>query len=121
MPPPENNDVVNIDELNEIMDNDLELIQDCFNDFIAEWPALYVEIKGAILEKNASKLDESAHKLKGTLRYLASEAAADAAYALETAGKKNDLTGVDEKLATLKTQCQRLINYIHQFNQSTNN
>lgn len=117
MSPPQNDDVVNLVELKEIMDDDMELIQDCFNDFIKEWPAQYVEIKGAVLDKNGQKLDESAHKLKGTLRYLAAEDAADAAYALETAGKDNDLTAVDEKLETLKSQCQRLVDYIRNFDQ----
>ncbi len=115
MPSPDNNDAVNIEELKEIMDNDMELIQDCFNDFMEEWPGQYVDIKGAILKKNAKKLDESAHKLKGTLRYLAAEAAATAAWELESAGKDNDLDGADEKLQTLKTQCQKLIAYIEDF------
>ncbi|NOX35215.1 MAG: Hpt domain-containing protein [Deltaproteobacteria bacterium] len=117
---PENdnsNEVINIKELNEIMDDDTELIHECFVDFIQEWPKLYVEIKGAVLEKDTHKLDESSHKLKGTLRYLAAGAAADAAYALESAGKKNDLEGVEKKLLTLKNECQRLVDYINNFNQ----
>lgn len=114
---PENSNIVNIDELKEIMDNDMELILDCFADFIEEWPVQYDEIKNAVLEKDAQKLDEAAHKLKGTLRYLAAEPAANAAYALESAGKDNALTGIGEKLITLKTECRRLVEYIHTFNQ----
>ncbi len=118
MSPSENiSDVVDLKELKEIMDDDLELIQDCFADFISEWPAQYVEIKGAVLEKKAETLNESAHKLKGTLRYLAAEPAADAALALETAGKGNDLDGVEEKLAHLKNECQKLMEFINNFNQ----
>lgn len=116
MATPDGSDIVNLDELKEIMADDLELIQECFDDFIQEWPVQYVAIKGAILEKNAQKLDEAAHKLKGTLRYLAAENAADAAYALESAGKEKDLNGIDEKLGELKAECQKLIDYIHAFN-----
>ncbi|MBU1343232.1 MAG: Hpt domain-containing protein [Proteobacteria bacterium] len=111
------NDAVNIKELKEIMDDDMELIQDCFADFIEEWPQQYVEIKGAVLEKNAPILDASAHKLKGTLRYLAAKDAADAAYALESAGKENNMADVEQKLSTLKDACQRVVDYINNFNQ----
>lgn len=112
---PGSNDAVNLDNLKKIMDNDLELIQDCFNDFIQEWPAHFVEIKGAILEKDTRTLENSAHKLKGSLKYLAAEGAADAAQVLEQAGRENNLQGIDEKLGTLKTQCQQLVEYIRQF------
>ncbi len=106
---------VNLDELKEIMDNDMELIQECFTDFVQEWPELYVQIKGAIMEKNGKTLEESSHKLKGTLRYLAAENAAQAAYALESAGKDNDFNGVETKLENLKAQCQDVIQYIQTF------
>ncbi len=116
MPDQDNeNDVVNLKELKEIMDDDMELIQDCFNDFVQDWPSLYVLMKSAIIEKDAKQLDESAHKLKGTLRYLAADAAANAAYVLESAGKDNDLDGIDEKLKTLKDECQKLVGYISKF------
>jgi len=109
------NDVINLKELKEIMDDDMELIQDCFNDFAQDWPSLYVQIKGATLDKDDKTLDASAHKLKGTLRYLAADAAADAAYALEYAGKENDMEGIEEKLTTLKDECQKLLEYINKF------
>ncbi|MCD4719230.1 MAG: Hpt domain-containing protein [Desulfobacula sp.] len=118
MSAPDNSDEpVNIEELKEIMDDDMELIHECFVDFIQDWPQRYAEIKGAILEKNGQKLDESAHKLKGTLRYLAADSAAEAAYALESAGKENDLEGTESKLLNLKNECQRLIDYINNFKQ----
>ncbi len=67
------NPAIDLNELKEIMDNDMELIQDCFSDFIDDMPQIYEEIKKAVLEKNAQNLDASAHKLKGTLRYLAAD------------------------------------------------
>lgn len=112
----EYNDTVNIEELKKIMDHDLEMIQGCFNDFLEEWPAQYNAIKDAVTDQNAAKLNESAHKLKGTLRYLAAEAATQAAASLETAGKENDLSGADIKLNALKKQCQKLVEFIHHFN-----
>ena len=116
MPSPNSRDAVNMDELKEIMDNDLELIQDCFTDFVQEWPVQYVEIKSAVLEKNGQKLDESAHKLKGTLKYLAAGKASEAAYYLESAGKESDFSRIEEKLENLKNECQRVVEYIKCFN-----
>lgn len=106
---------VNIEELKEIMDDDMELIQECFSEFIKDWPLMYVQIKGAVLEKDAQTLNESAHKLKGTLRYLAADPAADAAYALESAGKENDMETLEDKLSDLKNECQKLVSYIKNF------
>ena len=110
-----NDTVVNLEELKEIMDNDMELIQDCFADFLQDWPGVFAEINAAVLAKDAHKLDTSAHKLKGTLRYLAAAPAADAAYALESAGKNCDMEAVETKLSSLKNECQKLIDYIHNF------
>ena len=109
------NEAININELKEIMDDDVELIQDCFTEFLNEWPVQYVDIKQAIMTQDAQALDESAHKLKGTLRYLAAESAADAAYALEMAGKENKLEGSEQKLDNLKDACQQVVEYIKGF------
>ena len=118
MPTKDNSsEAVDIEELKEIMDDDMELIQECFTDFIQDWPNLYVQIKTAILEKNGQKLDDYAHKLKGTLRYLAAEPAAYAAYALESAGKENNMKNLEGKLEDLKNECQKLVDYINNFSQ----
>ena len=114
---PENlgNDVVNIKELKEIMDGDIELIRDCFAAFVQDYSAVFDEIKSAVIEKDGSKLDASAHKLKGTLRYLAAERAADAAYALESSGKSNDMNGIENKLETLNHECRKLLEFISRY------
>lgn len=116
MPEQDNsNDVVDIQELKEIMDDDMELIHECFVDFIQDWPEVLAEIESAVSEKNAEKLNAAAHKLKGTLRYLAADPAATAAYSLESAGKENDLKGVEDMLSNLKNECQKLIAFIDSF------
>lgn len=108
-------DAVNIEELKEIMDDDMELIRECFTEFVKDWPLLYVQIKGAAMEKDGQVLDETAHKLKGTLKYLAAEDAANAALMMESAGRDNDFQEIDTKLDTLKNECQKVIEYIRGF------
>jgi HPt (histidine-containing phosphotransfer) domain-containing protein len=110
------NKAVNIKELKEIMDGDMDLIKDCFADFVQDFPGAFAEIKKAAIEKDGSKLDASAHKFKGTLRYLAADAASDAAYALELSGKSNNMKGIEDKLEKLNNECKKLIDFINNFN-----
>ncbi|WDP85749.1 MAG: Hpt domain-containing protein [Desulfobacter sp.] len=104
--------VVNIDELNEIMGNDAELIQECFADFLVEYPGMIKAIKTAIETEQFVEIDNNAHKIKGSLKYLAADAAANAAYTIEKAGQSQDLEGIDEKLAMLEAECQKVILFI---------
>ncbi len=110
-----NNDVINLKELKEIMDDDMELIEECFAEFIKDWPDSSAEIKGAVSERNAETLNSAAHRLKGTLRYLAADPAAEAAFALEAAGKDDNWDGIETMLTDFESECQRLIEYINNF------
>jgi len=107
--------VIDLNELKEIMDYDMELIQDCFSSFIDDMPQIFEEIEKAVLEKNTQELDASAHKLEGSLRYLAAESAAEAAHDIETAGKENKLKDLDGKFETLKNECRKVTDYINNF------
>ncbi len=107
--------VINLEEIKEIMDNDMELIQECFADFLIEYPDLIGDIKAAITNRAADDIDNAAHKLKGTLRYLAAEPAASAAQTIETAGRQHDLDNLDEKLSVLEAECQKVIIFIDEF------
>ncbi len=108
-------DIINLDELKEIMDNDLELIKECFDEFRNDWVEAFGNIEKAVEVKDASQLDEAAHKLKGTLRYLAAEKAQQAAFELEIAGKNNNLEDLDSKLALLEKNGLEVIEYINNF------
>lgn len=107
--------VVDLEELREIMDDDMELIRDCFDDFLADWPQMFADIREAASHKNLKEINETAHRLKGTLKYLAAEPAARAALAIEQAGSQNDLDGLDQKVADLERECLNLVAYINDF------
>ncbi len=108
-------DIINLDELKEIMDNDMELIQECFAEFRNEWPESFGNIAKAVDSKDAVMLDEAAHKLKGTLRYLAADMAQKAAYEIELAGKENKLDDLAVKLNHLEKKGLEVIDYINDF------
>ncbi|MCD4741387.1 MAG: Hpt domain-containing protein [Desulfobacteraceae bacterium] len=111
----DNPNIIDLDELKEIMDNDMELIKECFDEFRKDWPEAFGNVTEAVIAKDASKLDEAAHKLKGTLRYLAAEQAQQAAYDLEVAGKEKSFDDLDVKLALLEKKGIEVINYIEDF------
>lgn len=107
--------VINMDELNEIMDNDSELIQECFAEFLIDLPGLISLIKSAVDTKDFDGIDNTAHKLKGTLRYLAAAEAANAAQIVETAGRQQDLENIGDKISALEAECQKVVLYIDEF------
>lgn len=108
--------VVNLNALKTIMDNDLELIQDCFSDFEKESPELLSQIRQAISIQEPKKVKNLAHKLKGMLIYLAAEPAANAALAIEQAGQNQNFQGIGQKFAALEGECKSLGEFINEFN-----
>ena len=103
---------VNIDELNEIMDNGTELIQECFAEFLMDYPGLMADLTAAVTSLDFDEIDNIAHKFKGILRYLAAEPAATAAQKIETAGRNQDPEHLDGKISALKAECKKVILYI---------
>jgi len=97
---------VDINEALEIMDNDDELLRECFDDFLSEMPDYLIHIKEAIDNRNGVELEKSAHKLKGSLKYLAANFAAEMASELETSGNQNDMDNVSELYENLHGECE---------------
>ena len=104
----EGNDVIDVKEILEIMDNDIELIKECFDDFMDEYPEMLTNIRNSILSGDTEKVDALAHKLKGSLRYLAASDTADIASKLEYKGKKGNLEGAEALLEELAESCEKL-------------
>jgi HPt (histidine-containing phosphotransfer) domain-containing protein len=99
---------INMEELFEIMDDDNELIKECFAEFISSAPAMLERVKNAVESEDAQGLQSYAHKIKGSLRYLAAERAADLAYDLEKMGIEGKLGNADIKYRDLAMECEKL-------------
>ena len=104
----ENNNPINMGELFEIMDDDKELVKECFDEFIISAPGMLERVKNAIESGDSASLESSAHKIKGSLRYLAAEKASELASVLETMGKNGNIENADETFQNLEKECEKL-------------
>ncbi len=111
----ESSNLIDMDGIMEIMDDDKELIKECFDDFTDEYPEMLLKIKKAIDSGNASELNATAHKIKGSLKYLAANPVADIAYKLETMGKEENLDNAGNELENLIQACDTLKKFMSQY------
>ncbi len=109
------NNSIDMHVLREIMGDDEELIKDCFSDLIEDLPEMLKEIREAVSSGNASSLDETAHKLKGSLKYLAAKQAADIANRLEAAGKNQKLENTETDIKLLEDECEKIESFVKMY------
>ena len=85
------NDVIDMQELLERVDQDYELLQELFRDFVEDMPSQYKKIKEAINLCDCEQVKILAHRLKGTLGNLSAKRAYDLAKEMEIAAGQNKL------------------------------
>jgi HPt (histidine-containing phosphotransfer) domain-containing protein len=110
---------IDLTEVMEILDGDKELLIECFDEFLSDMPQTLAEIQSAIEQKNTLSLDEAAHKLKGSLRYMAAAQAADVAYQLEIMGKEQNLESAGNTFKTLTYECEKVKEFMEQYKTKT--
>jgi HPt (histidine-containing phosphotransfer) domain-containing protein len=79
------------------------LINEIAQLFISDLPTRMTEIKRAITDRDARRLQIAAHTLKGSVGNFNASQAFAAAQALESAGRDGDLSQVDESLNDLES------------------
>jgi HPt (histidine-containing phosphotransfer) domain-containing protein len=109
---PEKNTSISMEELLEIMGGDEELLNECLDDFVGDYPEMLGNIKDAIDAQDPSGLGGSAHAFKGTLKYIAAGKASDIAFQLERMGKDGNLDGAEDTYLLLAQECERLKGFI---------
>ncbi|HEY1783986.1 MAG TPA: response regulator, partial [Pirellulales bacterium] len=72
-------------------------------------PRLVAEIRDAVEQRDATKLEHTAHRLKGSLVPFVAPAAMKAAQSLETMGHVHDLSSAAEEYRLLDEDVQRLV------------
>jgi HPt (histidine-containing phosphotransfer) domain-containing protein len=111
---------IDLTEVMEIVDGDQKLLMECFDEFLSGMPQVLAEIQSSIEQNNASGLDESAHRLKGSLKYMAAGVAADVAYQLEVMGKEENLDLAHYTFRILCEECEKVKYFMKQYKVGVN-
>jgi CheY-like chemotaxis protein len=92
----------------ERVDGDIELMCELGGLFLSECPQRMAEIRQAIIERDARKLEQSAHALKGSVGNFEAREAFAAAGRLERNGREHDWDQVEANWAALEAAINRL-------------
>lgn len=95
--------LISKDELLDRVGGDEELLREIADIFLSEYPALIEEIRSAISERDARKLERSAHTLKGSVANFGAEEATQAAFELEKLGRVACLDQAPDALFALES------------------
>lgn len=93
-------------------DGDSEFLSELLYEFLSGLPAQIEELLLNVDANDAVSIDENAHRIKGTAKYLSAKALADAAYTLEKMGKEKNLKNADDAIAILKKEYEKFHNYV---------
>jgi HPt (histidine-containing phosphotransfer) domain-containing protein len=108
-------EAIDMEGVMEIVDGDQELLKECFDEFQSSIPQVLAEIQSSIEQGDASGLDESAHRLKGSLKYMAAGTAANVAYQLEAMGKEENLGSANDTFRMLCDECEKVKDFMEQY------
>jgi two-component system, sensor histidine kinase and response regulator len=90
------------------LNNDPDLLQELAKTFLDDAPRMLQDVREAVADDDAPKLQRCAHSLKGAVAIFAEGGAYRAALALETLGRSANLAHAAETLAILEKELQRL-------------
>jgi two-component system sensor histidine kinase/response regulator len=76
--------------------------------FLDECRKSMAEIRDAVVNRNAPKLEQAAHPLKGAVGIFCARRAYDAVQKLETLGRAGDLNGSEEAYAVFEREINQL-------------
>ena len=83
--------------------------------FLIEGPSLLEQIRGALAGGDSVQLRRGAHTLKGALRTLGIESAAELSTQLEEIGRQGDLSPAPAVMAQLESQLDQIFSEAKSF------
>jgi HPt (histidine-containing phosphotransfer) domain-containing protein len=91
---------------------DEELLFESIDLFLSSAATRYASLVEAVAAKDAQKVMEEGHTIKGMVGYFSKEEPFEAAKKLEFMGRSKELAGVEEALADFKTKLDELSAYL---------
>jgi CheY-like chemotaxis protein len=98
-----------------VVDGDRELLGEIVAAFLIEGPSLVEQIRHALADADTAELRRGAHTLKGALRTLGIESAAELASELEEIGRQGDLAPALALMARLESQLDQILSEAKSF------
>ena len=98
-----------------IVDGDLNLLKELTEIFAPEYVRLFAQLEKAIVEKDASGLQTSAHAIKSLAGDFCAQRAYEAAETLEQMGRRADFGNAKEVSARLDSETQAMKAALEQF------
>jgi HPt (histidine-containing phosphotransfer) domain-containing protein len=98
-----------------VVDGDRELLGEIVAAFLIEGPTLLEQIRRALAVSDSAQLRREAHTLKGALRTLGIELAAELAAELEEIGRRGDLSAAPARMARLESQVDQILSEAKSF------
>jgi two-component system sensor histidine kinase/response regulator len=84
------------------------LLREITKIFLEEYPTLLDEIRSAVAAGDAQRIERAAHSLKGAVANFGAAAATDAAYQMESVGRRGQIEQAPSALISLEFQFQLL-------------
>ena len=94
---------------------DADLLREIGLLFLQEYPREITELRTAVGQRDAHRIERRAHSLKGSIATFGSGLAFETAFALERQGRAGDLTDVEENLDRFESVASRLCTEIQAF------
>ena len=105
---------INVQDLKRIMAGNKSLLDNCLQTFESTYPPQIKKITTCIEKNEYHGLKESAHRLKGMLKYLAAHNAVKLAEQLESMGIAGNAAGADITVQALNNECLKIVDSIKQ-------
>ena len=110
--PPDLEGVIDEAEMVDMIGDDPELKVELFRSYTEEAPGMMADIETALAADDGEALRQAAHKIKGTLIYIAAKRAADLALQMETLGREGDVAAAQPIFDEFREECARVDAYV---------
>ena len=113
--------VLDREALLKAFDDDWEFLMEVVDMFVADYPQMMADIKQAIVEKDPSKLERTAHALKGMLGNFQVASSVEKAFALEKLGRDESLENAETTFNALADEMAALEEMFANMTRETSN
>ena len=88
----------------ESLGDDADLLREVIDTFLAVYPERLRKLQAAVTARDAEKIMQGSHSLRGSVSTFGAKSAVEAAETLESMGRQGKVAGVDEAFAKLERE-----------------